>query len=152
MTSKIGEPLDERKLFADSRAIKERYQKAGLSKTEVKYVPNIDPAAGRASVTFEIAESPKTRIKEVEFDGAYTFSQSKLRKTIKTRRRWMFSWLTGSGTLKDDQIEDDKEKLADFYREHGFIDFELKQLHYDYDGPKKVNLRWEINEIGRAHV
>ena len=28
----------------------------------------------------------------------------------------MFSWITGSGVFKDEQFEDDKEKLAEFYR------------------------------------
>ena len=58
ITSKVGEPLDERKLFTDSRAIYELYQKKGYPKTEVKYVPNIDENAGRGTATFEIKESP----------------------------------------------------------------------------------------------
>ena len=77
------------------------YQKAGYQKTQVKYVLNIDENAGRGTVTFEITESPKVKILRVEFEGARAFKQKKLRKVIKTRRRWMFSWLTGSGKLKD---------------------------------------------------
>jgi len=119
VTSKAGDPLDERKLFNDSQEILKMYQKAGMQKTTVEYKPSINENLGKGTVTFEITEAPKVRIKNVVFDNATHFKQSKLRKTIKTRRWWMWSWLTGSGKLKDDQFEEDKEKLHDFYAENG---------------------------------
>ena len=144
--SKVGEPMDERQLFADVQEIKKAYQKAGYSQTGVKYVPSIDERAGRATVTFEITETPKVRISDVEFIGAKVFSQRKLRKTIKTRRRWMFSWLTGSGVLKDEQLQEDKEKLAEFYRSAGYIDFELRDVRYVYDKPNRLRIQFIIHE------
>jgi len=95
LTSKVGEPLDERKLFTDSQEIQKMYQKAGYPRTEVKYVPTVDEAAGRGTATFEITESPKVKIVEVDFVGAAAFPETKLRKVVKTRKHWMFSWLTG---------------------------------------------------------
>ncbi len=146
ITSKTGEPLDERKLFSDTQEIQKMYQKAGLQKTQVKYVPNIEEAAGRGKVTFEIAEAPKIKIERVSFVGAKAFSQKKLRKVIKTRRRWMFSWITGSGVLKDDQFEEDKEKLADFFRNEGYIDFEIKEAQFDQINPKRMAIRFMVEE------
>ena len=80
--SKVGQLLDERQLFADVQEIKKKYQNAGLQRTEVKYVLNPDENAGRATVTFEIAETPKVRIVDVVFDGSNHFTQKKLRKQI----------------------------------------------------------------------
>ena len=56
----------------------------------------------------ELAEgqSPKVMITEVDFEGSSAFTQRKLRKQIKTRRHWWLSWITGSGTLKDDHGSD----------------------------------------------
>ncbi len=150
ITSKVGEPLDERKLFTDSRAIYELYQKKGYPKTEVKYVPNIDENAGRGTATFEIKESPKIKIIQVRFIGAHAFSEGALRKQIKTRRRWMFSWLSGSGYFKDEQFQEDKEKLADFYRDRGYIDFEIKDVQFENPAPTKLILRFNIYE-GRQY-
>ncbi len=127
LTSKIDEPLDERKLFTDAQEIQKMYQKAGYPRTEVKPVSNVIEESGRATATFEITESPKVKIVKVEFVGAKAFSQKKLRKVIKTRKHWMFSWITGSGFLKDEQFEDDLEKLREFYRDNGYIDFEIKE-------------------------
>src|SRR5205807_6225886 len=106
LTSKVGEPFNERKLFTDTQEIQKLYQKKGYPRTEVKYSYDIDQNTARATATFEISESPKIRIVEVDFVGAHAFSQRRLRHIIKTRKHWMFSWLTGSGTLKDEQFQD----------------------------------------------
>jgi outer membrane protein insertion porin family len=147
ITSKIGEPLEEYKLFSDAREIEKMYQKSGYQKTEVKYEPpQIDERAGRATVSFTVKESSKIKIENVEFAGTQAFSQKKLRKAIKTRRHWFFSWLTGSGVLKDEQFEEDKEKLADFYRNEGYIDFEIKDVQFNYIDPKHLKIRFVVSE------
>jgi len=146
ISSKVGEPLDERKLFNDAQEILKFYQKNGYQKTQVKPVPVVDEKLGRGTVTFEITEAPKVRIQDVQFIGAEAFKQSKLRRTLKTRRQWMFSWLTGSGVLKDEQFEEDKEKLADFYRQAGYIDFELKEVKLDQVSPKRIIIRLRVYE------
>jgi outer membrane protein insertion porin family len=150
VTSKVGQPLDERKLFADAQEIKKLYEKSGYPKTEVKPVPNPDERSGRATVTFEIKESPKVRISDVRFENAESFSQRKLRRSIKTRRWWWLSWLTQSGHLKEEEFEDDKERLADFYRDAGYIDFDLKEVRQVQTGPRKVELHFVVSE-GRQY-
>ena len=152
VTSKAGDPLDERKLFNDAQEILKMYQKAGMQKTTVEYKPSINENLGKGTVTFEITEAPKVRIKDVVFDGATHFKQSKLRKTIKTRRWWMWSWLTGSGKLKDEEFEEDKEKLHDFYAENGYIDFELKDVKFDYLRTNRMVLHLEVSEGSQYKV
>ncbi|HOW66004.1 MAG TPA: outer membrane protein assembly factor BamA [Candidatus Paceibacterota bacterium] len=152
LTSKVGEPLDERKLFTDTQEIKDRYQKAGHQKTQVKYSLNIDENAGRGTVIFEIEESPRVKIDEVIFEGAQAFTQKKLRKVIKTRDRWMFSWLTGSGVLKDEQFEDDKDKLATFYRNEGYVDFEIQDVKFEQKDAKWMVIHIHVREGRQYHV
>jgi len=150
VTSKVGEPLDEQKLFSDTQTLREYYQKAGCQKTEVKYVLNIDENAGRGTVVFEIQEGPKIKIMDVVFDGAAAFPQKKLRKVIKTRRTWMFAWITGAGKLKDEQLADDKDKLTEFYQNEGYIDFEIKEVSTEPLTTNKVILHWKVVE-GRIY-
>ncbi len=146
----IGKPLDERQIFADAQEIKKLYEKAGYPRTTV--VPKVTPdeRSGRATVTFEITEAPKIRISNVVFEGADAFKQRKLRKVFKTRRHWWLSWLTQSGTLKEDQLDDDKERIAEFYRDAGYIDFELLEVKQVPQGPKKMELRVAVSE-GRQY-
>ncbi len=152
ITSKVGEPLDERKLFTDALAIQELYQKSGRHGTTVTNSVNIDEAAGRGTATFQITERPKVKITSVDFIGAQAFTEKKLRKQIKTRKHWMFSWLTGSGKFKDDQFEADREKLAEFYRDNGYIDFDIKDVQFDYPTPKTLNIRFDVYEGGQYKV
>ncbi len=145
--SKIGDPLDERKLFNDTQEIQKLYEKAGYQHTTVKYVlGNFDYEGGSANVTIQIQETPKIKIADVTFTGAQAFTQKKLRKVIKTRRHWMFSWLTRSGIFKEDQFEDDKEKLADFYRQAGYIDFEIKDIRITNPTPRTMRIEFVLFE------
>ncbi len=163
LKSKVGEPLDERKLFADAQEIKKKYVNAGYQNTEVKYIPSIDENAGRGTVVFEVKEAPKVRIVAVKFDGAKLFpahvglweklfhpSRKGLDKEVKTRRWWMWSWITQSGKLKEEELEADKEKLAEFYREKGFIDFNLKDVRQELVRSNRMVLHFELNE-GRQY-
>jgi outer membrane protein insertion porin family len=147
VTSKPSEPLDERKLFSDCQTIEEMYQKAGYPHTDVKYVfNNYDENAGRSGVTFQITEGLKIRVVDVVFNGAHAFSQRKLRWTIKTRRHWMWSWITRGGIYKEDQLEDDKDKLADFYQGKGYIDFELTNVVITNLTPRRMKIEFDIYE------
>jgi outer membrane protein insertion porin family len=147
ITSKTGQPLDERKLFDDAQAIKEMYEKAGYQKTTVtSQSPVVDEALGRGSVTILIHEMPKIKIKDVLFVNAKAATQKELRHVLKTRRRWMFSWLTGSGVLKEDQFEDDKDKLVEFYQNKGYIDFAIQDIKLDYINPKWMIIRIFVSE------
>ncbi|MEN9675176.1 MAG: outer membrane protein assembly factor BamA, partial [Verrucomicrobiota bacterium] len=131
ISSKAGEPLDERKLFNDAQEIKKMYEKAGMQNTAVKAVPSLVEALGRGSVTFEIVEAPKIKIHRVYFEGNEAFSQRKLRKVVKTKRWNWISWLTGSGKFTEDEFADDRDRLRDFYASNGYVDFEIKNVEFD---------------------
>lgn len=146
ISSKVGDPLDERKLFTDAQDLQKMYEKAGYPGSTVKYVLNIEESTGRGTATFEINETRKVKIKKVEFVGAVAFSQKKLRKEIKTRKHWMFSWLTGSGVYKADQFEEDREKLTGFYRDKGYIDFEIKDVQLERPTPKTMIVKITVAE------
>jgi outer membrane protein insertion porin family len=151
LTSKIGQPLDERKLFSDAQEMKKSYEKSGYQKTTVTVLPPaIDEQAGRGTVTFEIHETPKVKIKDVVFVNATHFKQRVLRHVLKTRRRWMFSWITGSGVLKEDEFDDDKDKLVDYYQNEGYIDFAIQDIKFDYVTPGWMIVRITVSE-GRQY-
>jgi outer membrane protein insertion porin family len=153
LTSREGMPLDERKLFDDAEAIKEMYEHGGYEKTTVEVLPLvIDKEAGRGSATILIHETPKIKIKDIVFVNPGTnFTQRALRKVLhNTKRHWMFSWLTGSGVLKQDDFEEDKDSLVEFYQNSGFIDFAIQDVKKDYINPKWMILRFDLS-VGQQY-
>jgi outer membrane protein insertion porin family len=150
LTSKVGQPLDEQKLFTDTQEIQKMYQKAGYSGTDVKYLVNIEEESGRGTVTIDIKESLKVKIVEVDFVGATAFSQKELRKVVKTRKHWMFSWLTRKGFFKDEEFEDDQERLREFYVSKGYIDFEIKDTQIEKPTPRTMVVKFIVYE-GRQY-
>lgn len=150
ITAKVGKPLDEEQLFTDCQAIKAQYEKDGYPGTEVKYVPDVDEAAGTGVVTFQITEGRKMKITHIDFVGAAAFGQRQLRHVLKTRQHWMFSWITSSDLYKQDQFEDDKDALVDFYRSHGYLDFEIKDVRIQNPQPNRMTIQIFVYE-GRQY-
>jgi outer membrane protein insertion porin family len=148
--SKIGEPLDDYKLFQAAVQMQQLYQKAGHHRTTVQAETIINESLGRGTAVFVIDESPRSRIVEVEFVGAEAIPQRQLRRAIKTRRWWMFSWLTGSGKLKADEFEDDSMRLLEFYQDRGYIDFDIRRVTVEDLDPRRLVIRYHIFE-GRQY-
>jgi outer membrane protein insertion porin family len=73
---------------------------------------------------------------------------------METKKWWMFSWLTGTGRFKDDEFEDDLDKLRDYYREHGYLDVEIapEKIEYNYYKPGELVIVIPITEGRQYHV
>ena len=95
---------------------------------------------------------PKVKIKDIVFDGAHAFTQKQLRKVLKTRRRWWLSWLTGSGILKEDQFDDDKDTLIEHYQDAGYIDFVIQDVKFVDIKPGWMVIHFVVSEGQRYKV
>jgi outer membrane protein insertion porin family len=150
ITVKVGDPLDEQKLFTDVQEMKKLYEKYGYPDTKVKYVTSVDENAGHGTVTFEIVESQKVKISEIDFIGATAFTQKQLRGVVKLKRHWMWSWLTGNGVFKQDDFDDDRDLLSDFYFAHGYLDFVIKDVKLDNPTTNTLVIKYYLDE-GRQY-
>lgn len=144
--------LDERQVKDDSGKLIEFYQKAGYNQVSVTYSIERDRVGGFGTVIFKIKEGSKVKISEIRFVGNTKVKARALKGEMETKRWWMFSWLTGSGRFKDDQFEDDLDKLRDYYRELGFLDVEIAQekVVFSYPTPEKLLITINVTE-GRQY-
>jgi outer membrane protein insertion porin family len=147
-----NQALDERQVKEDAEKLREYYQKAGYNQVSVNYTIERDRVGGFGTVVFKIREGAKVKIGDIKFVGNAHVTSRKLKGVIETKKWWMFSWLTGSGRFKDDQFEDDLEKLRDYFREQGFLDVEIPQdkVLFNYPTPSKLVLVINIEE-GRQY-
>jgi outer membrane protein insertion porin family len=146
--------LDERQVKDDAEKIREYYQKTGYNQVVVSYTIDRDRVGGFGTITFKIREGEKVKIRDIRFTGNEHIKAKRLLKEMETKKWWMFSWLTSSGRLKDDQFEDDLDKLRDYYREEGFLDVEIPQdkVVFSYPTPAKLVLTIDVREGPQYHV
>lgn len=102
---------------------------------------------GEASVTYQINEGEKVKIKTISFDGNKKISSSKIKKVMKTSERGMFSWITGTGYYKKDEMHNDLEKIRDLYYNNGYLKVTVGEPKIELvDSNKKMLIRIAVSE------
>ncbi len=150
--TKPNASLDERQVKEDAEKVREYYQKSGYNQVSVNYTIERDRATSFGTVIFKIKEGAKVRISLVKFSGNGHVKPKKLAGEMETKKWNIFSWLTDTGRFKDDQFDDDLEKLRDYYREQGYLDVEIPRNKISFDYPKPDRLVITIGVIeGRRY-
>ena len=111
--SKEGEPFDRYKAALDERAILEYYRNEGYAQAQVEHYTTIDPRKKELILTFFIVEGDRVLVKEVELAGVTRFSERKVKKQMKTRRKKVF---------KEEVLQQDRQRLVEFYKNRGYLD------------------------------
>jgi outer membrane protein insertion porin family len=102
-------------------AIQTLYKSKGYYNTTV--TPNISyPTPETAAVRFVIDEGKKIYIKEIGFEGNNSFDSDDLEDVIETSTKGFLSWLTESGLLNRDKLEQDSARIVAFYHNNGYLE------------------------------
>ena len=146
--------LDERQIKDDTQKIYEFYQKSGFNQSQITYAIDRNRSTGFGTVTFKVREGPKVKISAINFVGNDHIKPRRLRKEMDTAKWHMFSWLTGSGRLKNDEFDEDLIKLRDYYKEEGYLDVEIAEdkITFDYPKPDRLVITIRVNEGRRYRV
>ncbi|MEE8329858.1 MAG: outer membrane protein assembly factor BamA [Thermodesulfovibrionia bacterium] len=73
------------------------------------------------AITYQIDEGSKVKIKKITIEGNKSISSRNIKKAMKTKERWIFSFLTGSGIYKKEEIKTDMERIKKLYQSNGYI-------------------------------
>ncbi|MGI9538436.1 MAG: outer membrane protein assembly factor BamA [Desulfocapsaceae bacterium] len=102
-------------------AVQTLYKSKGYYNTTV--TPNISyPTPETAAVRFVIEEGKKIYIKEIGFEGNSSFDSDDLEDVIETSTKGFLSWLTESGLLNRDLLEQDSARIVAFYNNNGYLE------------------------------
>lgn len=90
------------------------------------FLAKIVPVVGRVeegevNLTYQIEEGSKVKIRQIKIEGSKAISEKKIKKAIKTTERGLFSFITGAGYYKKEEIKSDVEKIRDLYYNNGYI-------------------------------
>ena len=98
-----------------------KYRDEAYFSAEVNYELET-PKKGDVIVHFKVQEHEKIRIKRVTFSGNLHFSDEQLKKLLpETKEKSFFSWVTKSGTYKEEILERDLDAIFIFYLQRGFL-------------------------------
>ena len=113
-------PLNGLEISESMQRIRDAYAEKGYYLTEVNY--HIEPKSADEDVlVFDIKENAEAVIREVRFRGNTVFSEAKLRKIVRTRRKDLLSFLTKSGKYSEEMLSNDVLRLTFTYLNDGYL-------------------------------
>lgn len=154
-----GNTLDRQALAAIQQEIAEQYASMGYPNINVQ--STFEPLArNRVRVNITINEGAIARIRRIEIEGNQAFPDAVLLKQLETKAKGGFSipFLSESDKYSKERIMADLDTLAAFYRDRGFIKFEIVAADVTASEDKKdVFLKIVVSEgpqyrIGKVFI
>jgi outer membrane protein insertion porin family len=148
----LGQFADDTTFAIAAEKIKEAYRDFWYPYTEVKWDMQTDEKLGTVDVTYHIKEGEKLAIKHVVFEGNDSIEAKVLKKVIQQKQKKWYSFLTGSGKYKPDEVDADVFALKSYYMNEGFLDVQVSDPVLDETDPKKSKMIFRIKEGQRYRV
>jgi len=145
-----GSILNIFKVKSNLKRIEDLYKKKNYHNAEVSY--EIEALKNnQADLEFVISEGKKLRIQTITFEGNTVFDAKTLKKVMSTSEKGLFSFITSSGDLDRDKLAQDKEALAAYYQNHGYLNARVSdpEVKYEEDG---IEVIFKISEGPRYTV
>jgi len=150
---KLNTPLREEDLEKGREKIMETYQAHGFNDVEVTFrVEAIDAIRGTSRAVYTVNEGIKGSVSTVRFEGNTHFSDRVLRKQMKTKQKTLFSFVDKSGRLDETQLQDDLQKVREFYQNHGYIDVAVRDVTKQRTSSGALQIVIAIDEGPQYHV
>src|SRR5947208_12475282 len=150
---KLNQPVNEQQLEEARQKIIEVYQGRGFTDVSVQFrIDPIDEKRGTARVVYTVTEGVKGAVSRINFEGNTHFSEKMLRKQMKTRGRTPIYFLDKSGRFDDVQLQQDLDKIREFYQDHGYIDVEIKDVRKERMEKGPMILTIVVAEGPQYHV
>ncbi|WP_227286612.1 outer membrane protein assembly factor BamA [Boseongicola sp. H5] len=108
----------------DAAAINDAYRQAGrLTATVSPQI--IRRSDNRVDLVFEVTEGRVVETERISFVGNREFSDRRLRRVLESTQAGLFRAIIRRDSFVADRIAFDQQLLTDFYRDRGYVDFEV---------------------------
>jgi len=150
LSIKRGSILNIYMVKSNIKRIESMYKEKNYHNVKVAY--NVLPLErNQADLEFVIEEGGKVRIKEIKFIGHQAYSEADLKKVIKTSEKGFWSWITSSGELNSENLQQDASLLTSFYHNNGYVDAKVGSPEVAYEGDW-IYITIKIDEGSRYKV
>lgn len=151
-----GKVINDRELAAARAAILNMYYEAGYPDTQVTWRRADTARHGYNDIIFDIREGREVSMNSIRFVGNRQFDAEQLRRMMKTQERGIFTWITNSGRIKREQVEEDLQEIIRHYRNYGYLRARITKVEYsdrgNATGRQKLYARIHIDEGPRYRV
>ena len=138
--------MSDAEILEARRNIEKYYRGYGYPDVVVSHRIQTTGDEGVADLIFVIEEGGKNQIRKIRFEGNSTFTSNELRKEMKTKPKGWFSWLTKSGRIESDQLDEDLDAILDFYRSKGYLRVSSPGIRREPIKDGRVDIVIPINE------
>lgn len=150
MQSIIGDFVDQKRVRDDINAVKKLYEKRGFSEAGVDSALDVDPDTNQALLRVIVDEGEKVRIRDIQVVGSQNLKAGEVLKVMKTKKIAWWGWFR-PGFLKEEDLEEDIERVRALYDENGFSDVEVATEIAPIPNSTDIVLKVIINE-GRKYL
>jgi len=131
LTIKTGSILNVFIIQNNIQRIETLYKEKNYQNVKVGY--DVEQRAhNQADLTFVIEEGVKLRVERITFVGNHAYTDKKLKGLMTTSEKGFFFWLTSSGELNRENLNQDASKLAAFYHNNGYIDARIGEPQVEF--------------------
>ena len=150
LSIRTGSILNTFKVRGNIKLIEELYKEKSYHNVKVTY--NIQQLENnQADLEFVIQEGGKVLIRHIIFEGNNAYAEKKLKKMMTVSEKGFFSWMTSSGDLNREDLEQDIAKLSAFYYNNGYIQARVGEPQIEYQGDW-IDITIKIDEGPRFKV
>lgn len=151
-----GTVLSDATLATARANIIKAYQEAGYPDTQVSWRAEKTASGSYKDVVFDIKEGRQVSMNTISFEGNTAFDDEQLRQLMQTKERGLFTWITKSGRIDREQVEDDLEAVVKHYKNYGYLRARLANVEYtaspNTEGRQKLHLKVTVDEGPRYKV
>ena len=153
ITSQVGELFDESQLKADLILLEDLYLEKGFWNSQVQYqITTALEDDSEIILKFEFIENDSRKIRKILFSGNQEITDDELLDVMESApwRFWRF-WSKRS-KYQPRVLEEDLEKIAQAYREKGFLDVQIKpsDILISQIGSSRIDLEIKLLEGTRS--
>jgi outer membrane protein insertion porin family len=124
----------------------------GFFNTSVDIRMEDDPSLpNRVRLYIDVDKGERVRISSIYFSGNENFSDRRLRRVMKNTKTRSLRNILKSSKYVGPEFREDKEKLIEFYNEHGFRDATIISDSIYQTSDDRINIAFEIEEGNRYY-
>ena len=115
------EVLDIAKINQSVEKLVQKYEEKGFYLADVRYEIERDLQKNEATILFKIKENDKIQVKNINIIGNTALPDSELKGIMQTQEGGPLSWLSGSGSYRENVFDRDVGMLGFYYGTKGYV-------------------------------